>query len=266
LVAAGACLGLLALTRPVFMPFAVLVAIGTLCARRDRIALANAACLLMPFVLLVSLWVVRNWAVHGTFVLASTEGGKTFLECHNPVSFSQTGGAYADWVEDYAETVPFVKERAGRVSEVELDRMMYAAGLQFVKQNPLLYARAFVQRIEYLWRPFPRLRRHELSWMHIAVMAVTWIPLSVLAGYALLRCRLWRKPAHVPILLAVLWVTVSAGLFRGCIRYRAPLEPFVILYAAVGFDLLRRASGRGARRLIQEAVEDARNTFPLRRI
>jgi 4-amino-4-deoxy-L-arabinose transferase-like glycosyltransferase len=259
--AAGLCLGLLGLTRPVYLPFPFLIAFGMICARRDRVAWQRAACLVVVSASLWSLWIVRNAYVHGVFVPASTEGGKTFLECHNPVAFSRGGNAFADWVEDYAETVPAVKAKAGRVTEVELDRLMYLEGLAFIRERPVEYLRAFCQRIEYLWRPFPRLVRNELSWRHVVVMAVTWTPVFLLGVYGLIRCRLWRVPSHLPILIAVLWVTLSAGLIRGCIRYRAPLEPFVILYAAAGLHMLQRASNRSARRLIPEHLPDPRNSL-----
>jgi 4-amino-4-deoxy-L-arabinose transferase-like glycosyltransferase len=234
---AGLAFGMLALTRPIYLPYAVLLT-GLLAAHHPKARWRATA---LPFALAVvtvlAPWVARNWWIHRAFVVTSTEGGLTFVECNSPYSLTRNMG---EWTFGFAESQPAITTMADKLPEVAFDRWLYRKGLTYIGEHPLAYARAFLLRIWYLWRPAPRLFAGGYSWKHSVIMTLTWSPLFLLAAYAAWSQRLWRRSNHAALWLAVLWITLAAGLIRGSIRYRGPLEPLVICYAAAGLHQTAR--------------------------
>lgn len=235
LVPSGIMLGLLALTRPAYLPYAALVTLIFLVARHPKWEARAVMAFAATVIVMLSPWVVRNAIVHQRLVITSTEGGLTFLEANNPVSLRSSG----DWVPQFSQTLPALRAQARAFSEVDFDKLMYRKGFEYVRGDLTNYARVFMLRISYLWEPVPHLRG-DLSRKHIVVMALWWGNLYALAIVAFVSIRPWKQAEHWPILAAFLWVSIVSGIFWSQVRYRAPLEPFIIMYAAVGLDALLR--------------------------
>lgn len=226
---AGLPMGALLLLRPIYFPYLLLLVLWIAWTQRRGAPLSAVCRFLIPVALVLAPWVCRNWLIHHRFLLTSTEGGMTFLECNNPVAFA----ADAQWQPRYLESLAGIDEKARTLSEVEFDRLMYKIGLQNIREDLGGYARAFLLRVSYVWRPFPRTggnSKHTL--LHVLVMCMTWLPVFLLALWQMIRAKVWREPRHAPILLAILSLTVCAGLVNGVLRYRAPLESFFVIYAA----------------------------------
>jgi hypothetical protein len=209
-------LGLLALTRPAYLPYAALLALLFLVKRHPQWEARALRVFAATLIVMLSPWVIRNAIVHQRLVITSTEGGLTFLEANNPVSLRGRG----DWVPQFSQRLPDLRVQARSLPEADLDKLMYRKGLEYVQQDIANYARVFMLRISYLWEPVPHLRG-DLSRKHVVVMALWWGTLYVLSIIALICVRPWKHAEHWPIFAAFFWVSLTSGIFWSQVRYRA---------------------------------------------
>lgn len=244
-VPAGLALGLLCLTRPLWMVYVALV-VAALLWKDKRTSRASAGVLAATVFLVMLPWVARNALVHHQLVMASTDGGLAFMEANNPRSFQQHG----DWIQGYAASLPDVKKRLPTISEAEFNSWMMRKGLGYIRAEPLVFARVYLLRLGYLWKPSPPPQQtFDLSRKHLLWMNLWWSACYalMLAGFVLKRP--WKDARQWPVLLVLVWASLAIPLFSNQLRYRAPLEPFTLLYGAAGwFALLDWWRGRAAMR------------------
>jgi hypothetical protein len=251
-VLAGGSLALLALTRPFFLPFPLLCGLVLLASPENWAqGMKRALCFGMVVGAMFLPWVVRNWQVHGKLQITSTEGGMSVLECNNPVAFARGG----EWIQGYAESLPEVTALAPSLSEVELNQLLYKKTADFILAEPGEYAHAMLLRVIHFWSPSPM---YGYSTRYTVVMLLTCAPAFALALagaiFSSRRCR----TTHLLIISLIAWVTLASALTNAQIRYRAPIEPFVLLYAGAGLAmLLALARGVLAPARLQSGVEGA---------
>lgn len=228
-VAAGSVLGWLCLTRPIWMVYVALLIVALwLLQRQQR---TQTALLGLSVALVVAPWVARNAVVHRAFLLASTDGGLAFMEANNPVSFRHQGS----WIPGYAASLPEVQRRLSQLSEVEFNSWMMQKGVGYVRAEPLAFARIYLLRLGYLWRPSPPIQQTlDLGRKHLLWLAAYWSICFVLLAVALILLRPWKDNRQWPLLLVLIWGSFSIPLFSSQLRYRAPIEPAILLYAAAG--------------------------------
>ncbi|NTU51801.1 MAG: hypothetical protein HGA94_05110, partial [Candidatus Aminicenantes bacterium] len=73
---------------------------------------ARTAAYVAVFAVVLAPWTIRNWNLHHRFLVTSTEGGLTLLECNNPLAFSIGG----DQVNGFAMRDPVLAERLRALS------------------------------------------------------------------------------------------------------------------------------------------------------
>jgi len=231
--AAGAVLALAALVRPVAAGFFVVGgagllirsgAIGRRWAAGALLAGAYAAC----FWLVLSPWVVRNYAVTGGFVPLTSRGpGQLWLGSYEP-----SGGRYTD--ESYAAY-------QARCRELSADELK-AEALQRIAAHPFRWAGWGVMKVGNVWLGRPGGERLLKGKRLLA--AVAWLPdlaavaLAALAIILLVRGRM--PPGAGALLLYLATETAAYFALLGLARFRIPLMPLVIVLAALAAENLRR--------------------------
>jgi hypothetical protein len=237
LAIAGIALGWAALTRP----FAVLIPpvwIGVLLwARRDalRKALAPAAILLCGFSLVVLPWTIRNYRVHGRFVLIATNGGSTFYGSNNDWAISSFRN-YGRWTS--TRFLPGFAEIAAK-HDAERDRIEWRRGEQWVLSHwrwmPVLFAAKYVR----LWMPDIDSANRKyvlLDW----VLTTPFLLLILTAQFHMLRHKRWWSPKWLAIHGTGL-ATVAATLVTwGSPRFRDANATLLMVYAAVALLWIAR--------------------------
>lgn len=249
---AGALVGLAALARANGPVLALPLIAGVWCVRpwRSWRALRAPAALALAAVVAIAPWTVRNAIVLGDFVPVSTSGGSTLYGTYNESSRTSVR-CPACWLrpKSVAGGLRFVAGGRGLV-ESRRDARFRAAVLRFVRRHP-----AYVPRV--LWHNTVRLlelarpgrTRFTAATIDVSPSAAVWgarmlwaVLLLALAGLAVGTLR--RVPWFLIGLFVLLWVS-TALIQSETPRFRAALDPFLVMLAAAGAIALGRRAARG---------------------
>ena len=256
----GAVLGTLVLTRENALVFAA-VLLGWLALSRDtgRRHLARAGALALGLALVLVPAAARNLAVGGEFILTTAQFGPNFYIGNNP----DADGTYRPLVPGRGDP-RFERQDATRIAEREVGAPLtpgevssYWTGraLQYIRTQPGDWLRLTGRKAMLT------LNRSEVADTEDQLSHADWsLPLR-LAGhvwhFGLLAplgvagiCLTWGRrrqlrPFH--LMLAAYAASVAAFAVMG--RYRFPLAPLLMLFAAGGmaavWETARRGKGKG---------------------
>jgi hypothetical protein len=209
-----------------------------------RLPWRSAAGKLVAYVLiycaLMAPWWVHNYRAYGTFVRLSVAGGEVFYLGNNPMN--RTGGGIADVDGDLR---PF--DTPG--DPIARNAALWKAGMDYVREHPGRFLEMAAIKFARLWRPWPYTDQYHNK-LYIAASLLSFGPMALLALFYLLRWG-WRERLRVgPLILFIGYLTGIHMVTIGSVRYRLPMEPFVIVFAAVAAARLLR-SHPALRRLIE---------------
>lgn len=229
---AGLILGLCGLTRPVLFPFLALVVVWALWFWRDRWrrGLAIALTIVMVSVAVVSPWMARNYRLWGRFVPGTTVTGIALIGGNNLTIFHDPNRV-GEWIRTRDFLPPAEYQRIMQMPESDRDRWATREAVAFMRQH--------------LWDEMPRATAYKLGrfWilppvveysgrLHI-LWALFYLPVLGLAIAGLIATR--RLFENLLMLyLQFAYFSAVAAVFYGSFRMRAPLEPYLVTFAAAG--------------------------------
>jgi 4-amino-4-deoxy-L-arabinose transferase-like glycosyltransferase len=231
---AGLVLGWAALTRP-FALLLVPVAWGVLPLegrRRKQGVVLPAVLFTAAFVVVLAPWAVRNYRVHGRFVLIATNGGSTFYGGNNDRVVSEWR-QFGNWIS--TTDLPFRDRIVATRDEVSHDKMEWHLGVEWLRENkrsvPLLLALKTARLC--LWLPDfdggPR--------FFLAVRALGYLPLLLLmacGAWVCLRDRSYCDSTWLVLHGTLLATLAVAWIFWGNPRFRDANAGILMIYAALG--------------------------------
>jgi 4-amino-4-deoxy-L-arabinose transferase-like glycosyltransferase len=241
---AGLLFALALLDRPALVMFGVPLVVG-LWGRpwRSRAALRAPSIALAVAVLAVVPWTIRNAIEFDAFVPISTQSGFLVAGTYNATSDHDpvNPGAYRPASFDPALR-PILADPS--LDENQVNKKLSKAGRTYAKDHPSYVPRVFWWnglRLLGLERPLATTEAaYEFQgigpgYAKLALAAWYLLAVAALAGLVLGAARrvpwwLWA----VPLLLFVSVIAISSD-----VRYRAPIEPFVV-WAAVALTDIRR--------------------------
>jgi 4-amino-4-deoxy-L-arabinose transferase-like glycosyltransferase len=186
--------------------------------------LATVVDAIVPFACILAPWAMRNIHVHGTFVLISTQGGFALYEGNN----STVTGILA--IDDHH----FYKTLAQRYleeqySEVARSKLFQADAVKFIYENPWRFAQLCFIRFIQFWKFYsPRAPLSD----NLIMTASFGVALPF---FLIQMLRLgWRRGPEMLLLLIILCQTGVHVVYIAVVRYRLPIEPFVIVMAIPG--------------------------------
>ena len=250
LATAGAVFGLATLTRPfalILLPMFGLLA--WLVRRPLSIRFANLAVWTACFVVVMIPWTVRNYRVHGQFVLVATNGGSTFYGANNDRVVTERR-YYGYWLS--TTELPQRDLVVAQPNELARDDMEWKLGMDWVKSHPKQFTFAAGLKLARLavglpdfdgGRPIYRVLRMVGYWPFLA--------LFLLGVIACLRRRLWSLP-WLAVHTGMAATVITAVIFWGSARFRDVNVGALMLYATVGLQwlsatsLLQRTAAGGA--------------------
>ena len=256
LVAAGVLAGLAWLTRSngvLLLPPLALAAWAALRSRGRTVALVSAVAVLAAAAVTVAPWTVRNaGALHG-FVPVATETGPTLAGTYNDVARLDPVDPGAWWLPRQVPAIRAVLRRTA--GEPARDRALSALAIGYMARHPVYVVRVAIRntlRMAELtppsdWRAagagldMPAAAGYLTSAWFWVVLGLAIVGLATGAARGVPRW-FWLVPALM---------FLSAVLVISGVRFRMPVEPFVVMVAGVAVARmttpLRAARGRPPR-------------------
>ena len=245
LVAAGVLGGLAVLTRT-NGPLLVL-ALALLVWPKPRFslgAIARPAVLAAVAVLTVAPWTIRNAIVMDDFVPVTTSLGETLAGTYNGTS--ERLGGY--WIAPYELPEFGHYYDPPRFTEIELDHKLRADAVDYLRDHPVYALKVGVKntlRMTGLSGDPERIIDLDQPSFPLGLGFGSFYVVCLLAIAGGTRRSARRAPAVLWGIPVAFWL--SAIFIEGWVRFRAPIDPFVVLLAALAVEGVATGIGRGRR-------------------
>ena len=178
----------------------------------------------------VSPWGIRNWLVLRTPGILKSNFGLELFFGNNP--YSSGGGI--DKEREQALAALNQEEHAYQRGQSEYVYFGYLQNkaLEWIRRHPLRFLQLTAKRFWYFWGKFPSIGPDR--WRRVSRLHLVWYaPLAVLALYGfwyIIPCRRHLAPLWLFLVVYPLpYYITHVQLYR----YRYPVEPFIVLLAAV---------------------------------
>jgi len=187
----------------------------------------------LVYVVLMAPWWAHNFEKYGHFVRLSLGAGVVLYSGNNPLNTTGGGVMYAPNEPGYEEHendlsfgpvshLPDVYER-----DVELKRL----AVEFIVNHPKRFVELAGIKFMRFWRLWP----FNAGYQQPEIIAASLLSYGVALALSILFLwknakRYWRKLS--PVLLFTAYLTAVHMVTIGSIRYRLPVEPFLIIFAA----------------------------------
>ncbi|MDI6808897.1 MAG: glycosyltransferase family 39 protein [Candidatus Eisenbacteria bacterium] len=236
LIPSGISFGLSALFVPLILPVMPAFALWLMISDRIRIRkrLVNVLILTVFTTLPVFLWGMRNYVVEGKFIPIARMGARAFFAANNPLATAEKTSMEERskmFTPDMMQEIARSREGSAVADSVYMERTK-----RFVRENPQKFISLCAKRFVYFFDLYPSTfsKNPHTGKLYKAVSVVSFTPVLVfsLLGTLLLGRR-WRK-MFIVVLVPLLFALFHS-FFTTSVRYRIPVEPYMILLASCGF-------------------------------
>lgn len=191
-----------------------------------RQALAQVSLLALVYVILMSPWWYHNYQRYGEFVRLAPSDGYPLYAGNNPMN--QTGGGLG--MSNGTGDVDFTgfKQFQGAV---EKNTALRDAALDYIANNPMRFVEMAGIKFIRFWRLWPYAPQYKTPLTIIVSLASYGICLifSIASLFMYIRTR-WRP--LIPMLMFAAYLTAVHMITIGSVRYRIPIEPFLLVIAS----------------------------------
>lgn len=201
-------------------------------ARQTACRLGQYACI---YVALMSPWWVDNYLHYGTFVRLDLGDGIVLYSGNNPLNASG-GGVIGGAKGTDVDMGPF----SSIADPVKRNAALEHAAWQFIEQNPGRFLELAGIKFIRFWRLWPYAAEYEQPWVVAASLLSYGVMLVFAIAYVVHDGRRHLRLLS-PILLLTAYLTLVHMATIGSIRYRFPLEPFIVILATAELMMLARA-------------------------
>jgi len=224
-LAAGAMLGLTALSRPTVLWLPLVSIVWLLYRLRSRGAAMSVA-FAVAFATLQLPWVVRNYRVFGQPIVTTTLGGFNLYRHSGMIEEGKYTVGYSH--PEFAQKVRQLTAATGRplqsFSEPELDALLKAEGGRIIRTYPWRYLKLSAMRSVWIWY-------NENSGRGLYAVQNFLIYLLAVGGlfYALRS----REPIYFLLLAHIGYLVAIHSALNVQYRYICPIMPYMILLAGL---------------------------------
>lgn len=234
-VTAGALTGLVGLSRPTAVPFAI-VAFGAWAFAgrpRPRVFVLATIGLLVASVFLGG-WVVRNWVVVGVPTLSTGTGITLWIGFNEQA----TGSTMSRDGVPMLNSDPAMTRAIEGQSEIAQDRILTESAARYIAADPGRAIRSVGERFFIFWSFGPNAGLlYPAAWLilYVAYYAIV----LMLAAYGAVSAWTRRRHWELSILTAALLTTaLSQAIFYVDGRHRWTVEPLILVLSATGLVIL----------------------------
>ncbi len=249
-ITCGILLGLLSLTRPngilvlgLFIVWALVMVWQKFLSWRPTVRGVLAMALIA--VVLIAPWTVRNYLVSHTFIPVATGDGTVLLGAYNDEILT-TPGYKGSWIDplrsrpDVAKLFPvYTPYKCTPPCEVAREAAYKDAAIQWIQGHISIMPHLLKLHFLNIWQPATheadlptdRFPDQKSSQFVLAMMNTFPIPIFILAALGL-ALTLWRWRELLFIYFILVLTIAQCLIYYGSPRFRAPIEPMLILLAA----------------------------------
>jgi 4-amino-4-deoxy-L-arabinose transferase-like glycosyltransferase len=243
-VIAGIVAAALSLVTPSALPAFALAALWLAWPIRSRRPILMALLFLLPVLLALAGWSYRNYRSFGRSVAVSANGGFNFWLGNHPDVTATTGNRMTNRMRLELGSV-YARHRNVAVR----DSVLFSIGVEYIKADPRRFVRLSAAKAANFWRLYPKPMTDAGAAAQKAKL-YSLLSYGVLLPFAviwLLR-SLGRSRGAWLILLVFLAYTGVHALFISKVRFRIPLDPYILIFAAGAlfalYDFVRARSAR----------------------
>lgn len=236
----GLTSALLALNRPDGIAYAFIATVwaaafasgGKPLETRQR--MRNGAIVILTFVLACSPWWIRNYRQFQRFIPSTTSTGDLILGANNRATY-EPGVFYGYW--SYEAVITGEAGAYSFADEITAERKHLELGINYILDHPGQFLAVMPVRVLRgwdLWDPIGNVR-FGTSWGrpewagYLALIIYYPILVAALLG-AIMERRRWRE--LFPLYAIPIYVTLLFAVSTGEPRYRAAVEPVLVIFAA----------------------------------
>ena len=250
LTLSGVFMGLAALCKPTafaFIPFSVLGFLVILGIRKVS-TYRNIGIFLLFFTITLSPWVIRNHIVFQRIIPATTQLGFALLDG------SLLFDAEHQWRIEQEEQKNPILLKGKELNEIEQNDYFTKEALKFIRNNPKYMMKLALRKFLKFWRLYPHTESiYTYKYSKTLLVLVSLLSYGLLLLFSIVgiifSIRKWRQFAFFYGLIVSF--TIIHLLFWSQIRYRLPIMPYMIVFAAFGLNFIieRMKSLRLAKRV-----------------
>ena len=232
----GAFIGISELCKSILIPAYPFFLLWIFFSKKEK-RVSRSLIFLLGLLVIVTPWIVRNYMVHGKLMYISTGGGLAFWWENHPGA--RIGGGF-----EYPSEVgmDISKEQILALSETEWDALYKKLAFDYIKDNKRKFIRDSLVRLSDFWRLYPRknldqvgnlVNYRESSGLNkIQLISLfSFGPLLVLFLISLYTEREVYKKYYF-LLFIIISYSALYSAFVTRTRYRLPIEPLLIMFAA----------------------------------
>jgi 4-amino-4-deoxy-L-arabinose transferase-like glycosyltransferase len=189
-----------------------------------RMAAVKLGQYVLVYLVLMTPWWVHNEMKYGQFVRLDLGGGMIMYLGNNPAN--KTGGGVCN--ERYCDHDR--KNPAWQIRDpIEKDRALFQAGVGYIRDHPGRFVEMAGVKFLRFWRLWPYDEDYRTP-LIIAASLLSYAPALLLACVYLMRRGVRDGLRTAPILLYFCFLTAVHIITIASVRYRLPLEPFLIVF------------------------------------
>jgi 4-amino-4-deoxy-L-arabinose transferase-like glycosyltransferase len=224
------------LTRPAVELLApLLIVYFSLAVHREslRLLIRRLAVYGLVYVALMAPWWAYNYARYGEFVRLDLGGGMVLYTGNNPLN-SRGGGVGEGQTRDVDLGA------IGKIADpVQRDVAYRRGAIRYIQAEPLHFIAMMPVKFARLWRPWPYAGEYHNAAI-VMISLVSAVPVFILALLGLVLTLRMHFVQLLPPLVYLCYLTLVHVVTFGSVRYRIPMEPFVLILAAAGLVKLLR--------------------------
>jgi hypothetical protein len=182
----------------------------------------HAAAVFLPILLLVSVWTVRNYATLHAFVPLANVGGETL---YNSYVVPERGFGFTSW-RGLGEDFDAIHDETAR------SHFLVWKALDYIGQHPATVLWLEVKKLLLFVYPF------DGYWYALSLGSKFNVWWGLLASFSAIGLRASvRQGQGFTLLIGALLLSFVIGIlvFYGSPRFRLPIEPLLLVFAAAGW-------------------------------
>lgn len=169
-------------------------------------------------------WIIRNYILLGEVVPLTTHGGITMYDSFNP---------QADGSSNYALFHGQEPDKA--LTEVGKDRYWKKKTWDAVSKNPWHTIYLAGEKFKRFWSPVPNAESFSKGYVPIFFM-VYYVPILIFFCIGLFSFWQSKNQLFGILIVPIIYFNCLHMIFIGSLRYRMPVEPFIIMVAMIGIE------------------------------